>query len=135
MPRKPRIDGLIKELRSRLDVTQVQLAAMLKVSLPTISRWESGRTQPDTLALHVIQEFLKKRGPRCADLLARYFAEPGARESVAGRRGRRRGETEQAILDLPSAERPAPLDTKSMEGMLWKAACGIRGEKDAPKFK
>jgi type I restriction enzyme M protein len=22
-----------------------------------------------------------------------------------------------------------------MEGMLWKAACGIRGEKDAPKFK
>ena len=22
-----------------------------------------------------------------------------------------------------------------MEGMLWKAACSIRGEKDAPKFK
>ena len=24
---------------------------------------------------------------------------------------------------------------KAMEGMLWKAACSIRGEKDAPKFK
>ncbi|MBI4639364.1 MAG: SAM-dependent DNA methyltransferase [Candidatus Tectomicrobia bacterium] len=28
-----------------------------------------------------------------------------------------------------------PLDTKSMEQMLWDAACQIRGEKDAPKFK
>ena len=27
------------------------------------------------------------------------------------------------------------LDTGSMEQMLWKAACNIRGEKDAPKFK
>lgn len=27
------------------------------------------------------------------------------------------------------------LDTKSRETMLWKAACSIRGEKDAPKFK
>lgn len=26
-------------------------------------------------------------------------------------------------------------DTKSMEQMLWDAACSIRGEKDAPKFK
>ena len=27
------------------------------------------------------------------------------------------------------------LSTKSMEQMLWNAACSIRGEKDAPKFK
>ena len=27
------------------------------------------------------------------------------------------------------------MDNRSMEGMLWKAACSIRGEKDAPKFK
>jgi len=37
-----------------------------------------------------------------------------------GRRGRRPGQA-------PS--------TKSMEQMLWDAACSIRGEKDAPKFK
>lgn len=29
----------------------------------------------------------------------------------------------------------APLHTKSMEQMLWDAACQIRGEKDAAKFK
>lgn len=38
----------------------------------------------------------------------------------AGRRGRRPGQ---------------PPSTKSMEQMLWDAACSIRGEKDAPKFK
>src|SRR3546814_20138474 len=27
------------------------------------------------------------------------------------------------------------LGTKSMEQMLWDAACQVRGEKDAPKFK
>jgi type I restriction enzyme M protein len=137
MTRRLRIDGLIKEIRDRLDVTQVQLASLLKVSLPTIGRWESGRTRPDALALHVIEEFLKKRGPRCADLLARYFGEPDADRSTPRSRGRRRRETEPAPLALESPE-PADgrvLDTKTMEGMLWKAACSIRGEKDAPKFK
>jgi type I restriction enzyme M protein len=27
------------------------------------------------------------------------------------------------------------MDSRSMETLLWKAACSIRGEKDAPKFK
>jgi type I restriction enzyme M protein len=135
MPKTPRVDGLIKELRQRLDVTQVQLASLLKVSLPTIGRWEGGRTRPDSLALHVIQEFLKKRGPQCADLLARYFGEPTAARPTS--RGRRRRKTAETLLALDS---PAPadgrvLDTKTMEGMLWRAACSIRGEKDAPKFK
>jgi len=139
MPRKPRIDGLIKELRSRLDVTQVQLAALLRVSLPTISRWEGGRTRPDALALHVIEEFLKKRGPAYADLLAGHFAEPATAAPAPRRRGRRREEAPAPGPERAARAKPAghgePLDVKSMEGMLWKAACGIRGEKDAPKFK
>src|SRR5206468_1183274 len=130
--------NLIKELRARLDVTQEQLAPLLKVSLPTINRWESGRTQPDMLALHVIEEFLRGRGPEYADLLARYFGDPGVLKHATRRRGRRRND-KQIVLPLDGAE-PTPtnagvLDTKSMEGMLWKAACSIRGEKDAPKFK
>jgi type I restriction enzyme M protein len=32
-------------------------------------------------------------------------------------------------------QRSAVLGNKSMEQMLWGAACAIRGEKDAPKFK
>ncbi len=134
MSKKQPIDGLIKEIRTRLDLTQAQLASLLKVSLPTISRWEADRTRPDVLALHVIEEFLRKRGPVCADLLARYFGEEPA-APARRRRGRPRSEAEP-IPEVPEpALRDGVLDTKAMEGMLWKAACSIRGEKDAPKFK
>jgi len=117
--------NLIKELRARLKVTQEQLAPLLRVSLPTISRWESGRSEPDALALHTLEQFTRAGGKKCADLLDRYFGD-GRRVGAPRRRRARR--TEQA----PTGE---PLDTRSMEGMLWRAACSIRGEKDAPKFK
>src|SRR6266487_3902578 len=35
---------------------------------------------------------------------------------------------------LPAGAKTS-FDTSAMETMLWKAACSIRGEKDAPKFK
>ncbi|MEK7838275.1 MAG: type I restriction-modification system subunit M N-terminal domain-containing protein, partial [candidate division NC10 bacterium] len=118
-------------MRERLQITQEQLAPLLKVSLPTISRWENGRSQPDGMALHVIEEFLRARGDHCAVLLTRHFGEPGAARPATRRRRR----------TPPPGDGPEPaahagtLDTRSMEGMLWKAACSIRGEKDAPKFK
>jgi len=137
MPRAIPIADLSRELRSRLDLTQTQLAALLKVSLPSITRWESGRTQPDPRALHLIEEFLRRQGPKTADLLARYFGEAAVPAPAPRRPGRRRGQIGQAALPLAATEpASAPvLDTKTMEGMLWKAACSIRGEKDAPKFK
>jgi type I restriction enzyme M protein len=136
MPRKPEIDGLIRDLRERLDVTQGDLARLLKVSLPTIQRWERGRTRPDALALHVIEGFVRKQGPAYADLLTRYFAAPTPVSPAGSRRGRRALKSGAGIEEnvAPPPAR-APLDVKSMEGMLWRAACGIRGEKDAPKFK
>ena len=137
MARKPRIDSLIRELRERLGVTQSQLATHLKVSLPTIQRWERGRTRPDTLALHVIEEFLKKQGPAYTGLFTQHLG-PSAPTSPAAPRRRRRRDAGPAAEDEKTAPKPAgraALDVKSMEGMLWKAACGIRGEKDAPKFK
>ncbi len=130
-----RVSALIRDLRSRLDLTQEQLASRLKVSLPTISRWETGRSEPDAMALHVIEQFLRRAGPKCTDLVRRHFGGGNAPRPSA----RRRSKVRQAALPLegpqglPAAS--ATLDTKSMEGMLWKAACSIRGEKDAPKFK
>jgi len=133
---KAGIQELIKELRDRLHVTQEQLAPLLKVSLPTINRWETGRNQPDKIALHLIEQFLRSRGSECTDLLARYFGDAKLLRPVTRRRGRN---DTQTVLPFEGTE-PSPtnggiLDTKSMEGMLWKAACSIRGEKDAPKFK
>ena len=107
------ISELIKELRSLADLSQEKLAKELKVSLPTINRWERGRTTPDVLALHVIEEYIKKSGPNYAGLLEKYFA-----------KGDKKAQQSNGIMDI-----------KDMESMLWSAACSIRGEKDAPKFK
>ena len=129
-----RLPELLRELRTRLDLTQAKLAALLKVSLPSISRWEKGKT-PDPLALHVIEEFVKKLGPRHRDLYDKHFSASSA-ELFAGEhetaevRPRRRG-----ARDAKSRRPEGPLETREMEGMLWSAACSIRGEKDAPKFK
>ncbi len=126
------VSALVSELRRRLGLSQEKLAARLRVSLPTINRWEKGKTKPDTLAFHAIEQFVQRLGAGYHDLYERYFVEEvEAAQPIeaagAPRRGRRKPETTRGNRSI--------LDTKSMEGLLWKAACSIRGEKDAPKFK
>jgi hypothetical protein len=61
--------------------------------------------------------------------LAKYF--PDSKPAKPARRSAaRKSQSRDAIAPAPGG-----LDTRSMEGMLWSAACAIRGEKDAPKFK
>jgi type I restriction enzyme M protein len=133
---------LLGELRHRLGLSQAKLAAVLKVSLPTVSRWHAGKTAPDSLGLQAVEQFVKRLGPQHRDLYDRFFsarsgelfADPpiqtAARRRVAGRRAKADRATE-----IPNSSQNVSLDTKEMEGLLWRAACSIRGEKDAPKFK
>jgi len=136
------ISKLISDLRQRLGISQEKLAGQLRVSLPTINRWEKGKTRPDAMALHVIEQYLQRLGPEYTDLHQRYFRDevatlPGV--NIPGpplrKRPRRKREAGGADVGRPDAAIGPGLDTKSMEGLLWKAACSIRGEKDAPKFK
>lgn len=94
-----------------MGLTQQQLADRLDVSFATVNRWEGGDTKPQRAALEAIEALAVEAG---------LSAHAQADSPAAGRRrsGRR---------DAPS--------TKPMEQMLWDAACSIRGEKDAPKFK
>ncbi len=136
------ISALIANLRQRLGISQEKLAAQLRVSLPTINRWEKGKTKADARALHIIEQYLQRLGPEYDDLRQRYFREEVATlpgfdlPSPPPRKGLKRKKEPRA----PDTGRlnemiGQGLDTKSMEGLLWKAACSIRGEKDAPKFK
>ena len=129
---------LVKELRSRLGLSQEKLAARLGVSLPTINRWEKGKAKPDILALRAVEHFVQSLGLEHSDLYKRYFgdspqaplfpeAQPRPGRKLRGRRA--------VSSQIAGENAGGPLDTKSMEGLLWKAACSIRGEKDAPKFK
>lgn len=66
---------LIREVRTLLGLTQEQFAAKLGVTLPTINRWENGRTKPSPLAIQTLRELILKMGDSGKGLLARYFPE------------------------------------------------------------
>ncbi len=107
---------LLRTLRAKLDLTQEQLGARLGVSFATVNRWESGGTKPQRAPMAAIEALAKEAG-LAGD------GEP-AKAPTEAAPGRRKG---RAMSTLPS--------TKTMEQMLWDAACSIRGEKDAAKFK
>lgn len=49
---------LIREVRGRLGLTQEKFAAKLGVTLPTVDRWENGRSKPSPLAREKLQELI-----------------------------------------------------------------------------
>ena len=113
------IQSTLRAIRARLDLTQQQLADRLGVSFATVNRWEGGMTKPQKAA----QEAIAALAAEAAVDDAEAAVEPI--EAAARVTRRRAGATRRA----------ASPSTKSMEQMLWDAACSIRGEKDAAKFK
>lgn len=107
------IPATLRAIRANLDLTQAELAERLGVSFATVNRWEGGGNKP-------------QRGP-----MERILA-------LADEAGINLDGMESIATPAPTRRRgraPAAPSTKSMELMLWDAACSIRGEKDAPKFK
>lgn len=106
----------IRAIRNKLNFTQEQLAERLGVSFATVNRWEAGTSTPQRAQAAAIAALTAEAGidAEAADL--------GSPPTIP-RRGRGR-----------SVSTTAPT-TKPMEQMLWDAACSIRGEKDAAKFK
>jgi type I restriction enzyme M protein len=108
----------LRAIRAQLNLTQEQLAERLGVSFATVNRWEGGTNAPQKAAREVIAALAQEAGVDGTN---------GAGASdvpAADVTRRRRG---KAAVSAPS--------TKPMEQMLWDAACSIRGEKDAAKFK
>ena len=111
---------LISQLRRKLDLSQEALAAQLNVSYATVNRWEQGKSKPQQAQRDAIQAMLDESG---VDSLNAESATSLQLTADTPTR-RRRGVAHSAVLG-----------NKSMEQMLWDAACQVRGEKDAPKFK
>lgn len=112
------VAAILRAIRANLNLTQEQLAERLGVSFATVNRWEGGANVPQKAARTTIAALAAEAG---VDMDA-----PGAEpaEAAAQVTRRRRG-----------AARSVTPSTKPMEQMLWDAACSIRGEKDAAKFK
>ena len=75
---------LIREIRSRLGITQEELAAKLGVTLPTINRWENGRVAPSKLAIRQIEQLLRNMADNGEDLLVTFLDMGLRRMSNAG---------------------------------------------------
>ena len=113
------IQTTLRTIRAKLDLTQEQLADRLGVSFATINRWEGGTTKPQKAA----QEAIAALAAEAEVDEAEADVEP---TEAAARVTRRRAKAIRRVV---------PPSTKPMEQMLWDAACSIRGEKDAAKFK
>ncbi|AMW18491.1 XRE family transcriptional regulator [Mycobacteroides chelonae] len=109
------IPALLQTIRAALDLTQAELAERLGVSFATVNRWEGGSSKPQRAQHAKINALAEEADINASD------APIGGEAVVARRRGRQ--------------AKPTTPTTKPMEQMLWDAACSIRGEKDAPKFK
>ena len=70
--------ALIREVRARLGLTQEKFAARLGVTLPTINRWENGRTKPSPLAVQNLQELISDMGDDGKDLMDKLLSTPQA---------------------------------------------------------
>ena len=64
--------ALIREVRGRLGLTQEKFAARLGVTLPTINRWENGRTKPSPLAIRTLRDLVAGMGAEGKDLMERF---------------------------------------------------------------
>lgn len=111
------VGPILRAIRATLDLTQVQLAERLGVSFATVNRWEGGATMPQKAARLAIHALAEEAGVDTEELAVDAVR---SAKHVTRRRSRK---------DQTAAS------TRPMEQMLWDAACAIRGEKDAPKFK
>lgn len=105
---------MLRAIRTNLELTQADLAEQLGVSFATVNRWEGGGNTPQKAPMARILSLAEKAGVDAAD--------PGIAVAVASVRRKRTAKSDTKT-------------TKPMEQMLWDAACSIRGEKDAAKFK
>lgn len=108
--------AILRATRAALNLTQEQLAERLGVSFATVNRWEGGGNKPQRAAQETILALARDAGVEGAE-------SPRPAEAAAQVTRRRTGR----VAVAPT--------TKPMEQMLWDAACSIRGEKDAAKFK
>ena len=107
------ISHKLLKIRQNLLLSQEELADKLGVSFATINRWENGHSSPRKSITETIYQLYEKAHNE--EII------PKKRKAIK--------------KNHDSSPKTNILDNSFMEQMLWQAACKIRGEKDAPKFK
>lgn len=61
----------VKEIRTKFNMSQEQLARELHVSFATVNRWENGKNSPNMLAKKALYDFCKEK--RLEDNILEYL--------------------------------------------------------------
>ncbi|MEG2008651.1 MAG: helix-turn-helix transcriptional regulator [Oscillospiraceae bacterium] len=56
------LQDILKQVRTEIGMTQVEIAEALHLSFSTVNRWENGRARPNHLASVTILALAKKKG-------------------------------------------------------------------------
>ena len=104
------------KIRQNLSLSQEELAGKLGVSFATVNRWENEHSLPRKSIKEAIHQLY----------------EEAQNQDIIPRKRKKEATTDE---NHDSSPKTNVLGNSSMEQMLWQAACKIRGEKDAPKFK
>ena len=64
-----RLAPVIRDLRSRLGLTQEEFAHALGITVSTVNRWEKGHSAPSKLARASLSRFAGRRGVAVESLL------------------------------------------------------------------
>ena len=64
-----KITPVIRDLRSRLGLTQEEFAHALGITVSTVNRWEKGHSAPSKLARASLERFAGRRGVAVESLL------------------------------------------------------------------
>jgi transcriptional regulator with XRE-family HTH domain len=67
--RVERLAPIIRDLRSRLGLTQEEFAHALGITVSTVNRWEKGHSAPSKLARASLARFAGRRGVAVENLL------------------------------------------------------------------
>ena len=122
------IPTTLRAIREALDLTQEELAERLDVSFASVNRWEGGKVRPQRASREAIAALAEEAG---VDWMGAKSGNIPEASSVPQSPGRRRKTKKSGRTGGSSGSS----DTAAMEKMLWSAACSIRGERDAAKFK
>ena len=121
------IPTTLRSIRETLDLTQEELAERLDVSFASVNRWEGGKVRPQRASREAIAMLAEDVGVD--------WMEGEAPKMNASREPERHARPRKTTKRAEAGEPSPSSDTASMEKMLWRAACSIRGERDAAKFK
>jgi len=123
---------ILRNLRMKLNLSQEALASRIGVAFATVNRWEAGTSKPQRAQRDSIERLITEAGLNAESLPPNGAFDIGANSTAPA--AEKDGETTEVGMPAThegrrrrGVSKSSVLGMKSMEQMLWDAACKVRG--------